>query len=584
LEEKKLDLIGVCHEYEVMQKRTFLIIVAFATCVFLFCAPKSSDAKVIDLESPIYDKLDQLYLEAGLAFPSGSRPWSVSEARMILKRLEPYSLGSSYEELERELCSNDQEYLLGLSLKVSPEAYYHANTDDFDMSSDWNLGFSERQPFVRLALELGIENSLYSYCDMGYGWGLATYKDEIKSLQEAAEQSGHSWIGVGAIIDPADGDKLTVTRSWVYSQAFLFNFPDIRMIEISVPRRSLFSLGNEHLLFSFSRDRISWGTASIGNFVLDDHVSYQNYIRLKGFTDRLSLDLVVLFMDCDPGTSWASDGGTKKEYYLLHRLEYRPAGWLSLALSENVMYKCTVPSLEFFNLSYFLHQLNNSQLFNAIASAEIDAALFKGARAYAQFCLDQATAPTESNKQAPAYGWLAGLTFTKGDLTANVEYAYASPCLYRRDLVDFLMYQKQNINVYCTRPIFVDSIGFPYFGDSQALEASLSYKGLEGLSASLSARLVRKGILDIYTSHSSTNDNSHYPDIKDASPYGDRFFDTLDLKARLDFDAGYILGHVQASAFFQIDWISKKTVEKQDSHIAERAQDLQLCAGVSFSI
>lgn len=569
-------------------KKFLLSLILIILSSFMLSAG-SSGSRILDLDSPVYGMMDDLYLSSGLASPSGARPWSVYEARSILARVDVGSLGAAqsylYGKLEKELELSESESFVDLGMDINPEVYYHTNGTDFDMESDWVNDFTSRNPFALIKLEMGIQNILYTYCDLGYGWGRVTYMDEVKPLCEAAE----NWMGLGSLVPAASGDSLTVTRSYIYSKDFVFNFPDIRMIEINVPRRAVISAGGSHWNLSFAHDRINWGTSAIGNFIVDSHVPYQDYVRLKGFSDKLSMDFVCMFMDTDFSTGNASVFSGKTEYFLLHRFEFRIFPWLSLSLSENVMYKPETFEGKFLNLSYFLHQLNNSQIFNAIASAELEVAVSPGLGAYVQFCLDQAQAPTEDDSQPNAIGWLAGLrgTFLTGNgyWVADAEFAHASPALYRRDYVDFLMVQKYSTNVTFQRPLVFDTIGFPYSGDSQVAQIGIRYNSLDGWNASAFIRGIRKGTIDEFSTVSvdGTDNYTDKPTIKGSTPYGDRYYDTLVVGTGAAWDIPEFWSFLSASVFIEADFIWQRTVQKNPETVLSRSSDIQLSGGVGLS-
>ncbi|MFA6664672.1 MAG: hypothetical protein WCS21_10240 [Lachnospiraceae bacterium] len=567
-----------------MKKPAAIVFVVIAACLALL----ASEQKIIDLDDPIYGMMDRLYLSCGLAVPSGARPWSQSHARIILARIEESSLDdvqkALFQNIEHKLEAGNAQSFVSAGLTVSPEMYYHSNGEDFNLESDWVNGFTQRSPFATAKLELGIADAIYLYCDLSYGWGIVTYKDTVKPLSEMTD----NWIGAGALIPVSDGDSLTVSSSYVFSKEFLLNFPEMAMIEINVPRRAVLSTGGNVWNLSFSRDRISWGSSSIGNFILDDHVPYQEYIRLNGFSDRLTMDFVCMFMDTDTNTGNSSTFSGKNQYYLLHRFGFRILPSLSLAVSENVMYRPDTAELRFFNPAYIYHQINNSEVFNAIASVELDAALAKGVRLYAQFCLDQAQAPTESGYQPDAWGILGGMTIQRtagtGFLSFNAEYEYATPCLYRRGKVDFLMFQKWNTNVTYQRPLVLGYIGFPYGGDNQVFQISADFSTPAGFESSLYVRGIRKGTIDFYAPVNEEANNDAQPSIKGSTPYGDRFFDTLILGTKQSKTFENFLNFAVLSVYAEADCIWTRTVVKEPKHVLESAFDFQLSLGSSISI
>ncbi|HEY9053747.1 MAG TPA: hypothetical protein VIO60_02900, partial [Rectinemataceae bacterium] len=63
--------------------------------------------EMLPLSSPVYEEMDILYLASGLGTPSDSRPWTKTEASLILSRVERRGLNDAlanlWEGIEREI-------------------------------------------------------------------------------------------------------------------------------------------------------------------------------------------------------------------------------------------------------------------------------------------------------------------------------------------------------------------------------------------------------------------------------------------------------------------------------------------------
>ena len=70
-----------------------------------------------------------------------------------------------------------------------------------------------------------------------------------------------------------------------------------------------------------------------------------------------------------------------------HRLEFRARGGLTLALSEDVMYRNDVFDPRYLNPAFIYHNLNNRSMFNAIAHLELDWSPAPGWKLYGQYAL-----------------------------------------------------------------------------------------------------------------------------------------------------------------------------------------------------
>lgn len=571
-----------------MLKR-ILVCLLFLSLVFPLGA---TTAEIVPLSSSVYRDMESLYQLQGLATPSNAKPWSHAEIRLMLSRLNPERLSiperKMYQRIQMELDRDaGKSFVLRPGLSIALEAYAHTNGTVFDMDTDWVNGYDTRNPFAKGWLELGISDFLYTYCELAYGWGRVTHADTIRPIVDVFADK---WYGVGALI-PKDKNKvsntLISTHSDIYSRAFLFNFPDIRMLEIDTPRRAVFALGGEHWMATVSRDKIDWGNSHIGNFIFDSHVDYQEYFRFKAFSDKLSLDIVTLFMDTNYNSENSSVFDGDLQLFLTHRLEYRPWKWLSMAVSENIMYRAPEFELRFLNPAFIFHNLNNSKIFNAIAHAELDVTIVPGVNLYGQFVLDQATAPTEPNSQAPAWGVSGGVGYTdvfgSGVFFTNLEYAYTAPMLYRRENVDFLMFHKYATNVNYKKVLVFDYIGFPYGGDAQVLQLEVGYRVPSLFSADLRIRAIRHGEMDFFHSHNTDNDNTDIPNIKDSTPYGTVVTDTLNIGLRGEYEFPDWVSFVSSSAYAQIDWVGRRAWNKTSSDTSTES-DFQFSLGIRLTI
>ena len=99
-------------------KRCFVL---FLCVLFIFPLVASVDARFIENDSQIYSEIDTLYALSSLSSPNTNRPWTESQARLYLSRIDPDSLSeegraiyeSAKEEIEEGL---SWEYGDGFSL------------------------------------------------------------------------------------------------------------------------------------------------------------------------------------------------------------------------------------------------------------------------------------------------------------------------------------------------------------------------------------------------------------------------------------------------------------------------------------
>ncbi len=506
-------------------KRVISVIIVLSFLFAPVIGAKGNPSYIYPLSSPVYSLIEDAYLLEGLGHPSSSKPWSGDEVDMMLTILERNATRNEtrliIEKVRKENDSHSSESpKISFSLSISPEIYAHSNGEEYNLESSWIHGFDYRNPFLEAGIELNFSDRFYTYCNLGLGWGRTTYLDEWTYLKDIP-----GFSGVGAIVDKDDEMASVVTSSYLYSKSFLFSFPDIDKLNIETPTRNLISFGGDGWFLTLSKDKLEWNKSHIGSFIFDSHLEYQEYLRFKNYGEKLSLEYVMEFFDTDTSNRVSSSGGDKYRIMMAHALSFRPLDSLLFTLSENIMYVSEGVDLHYLNPSTIFHNLNNSDLLNAIAHVAVSYAPIKGLDLYGQFVLDQATAPTESNEQASAWGLSMGaegaVGLDTGIIIWNFEGAYTTPELYRRQYSDFLLFQRYSTNVNYKRFLFFDYIGFPYGGDAIVVEAGVAWKDFKGFEIGVEGEYMIHGEMDYFTSHSIFGDNTKVPDIKDNTPYGE---------------------------------------------------------------
>ncbi len=540
-----------------MRRVTAALLFLFLT-VLPLCAV-TAGGKVFVLSDPIYGMMDSLFVSCGHALPSSSRPWTASEAASELSKLDGVALDAGQAELRRRIeemiGEEDREYI-AVAAEFSPEMYIHTNTA-YATDEMWYYSFNERKPFATLSLKAGL-GAFYTYCEMGYGWGRTTNRDEDEAISDLAVENHGAWYGIGAVVPVSDGDLRVVTKSDVYSRTFLFNFPAITQIEIDVPRRTFLTFGWENASLGIYRGRKSWGSSKIGNFIFDGHVSTLNYATLKVFGKKFSFDYTFMLPAQWYSNSQDSEHPAEfRRVFAAHMISVQILDNLKVSASENVMYRFDFPDLDILNPASIYHNNTNFVLLNAIAHVEAEYVPAPGLRLFAQFCLDQATAPTEANDQDGAWGLSGGLSWArvteKGVFNASAEALYTTPALYRRNYVDFIIWTNNSTNrPYVRYPMFT-YMGFRYGGDAVAARADFSYDAFSGIGAHASAQLFVHGDFDMLVSHNSAGDNTGCPDRRLRTP-SDPAYAFYIINAGVEYRT--TLWKMPVRAFADIAWLS----------------------------
>lgn len=547
-----------------------------------FASAQAADGKVYPIGDEIYSLFDSLFVSAGYVQPSTSRPWTASEARNELSKLDQGRLDENqmalYNRLAEMIAEPEKEEHIGVNVEFSPEAYFHTNAE-YATDRVWAYSFNERKPFATLSLNASL-GSFYTYCELGYGWGRTTNKDQSMSLQELAIEENGMWYGLGAIVPVENGDTLVVTSSDVYSRSFLFNFPAITQIEIDVPRRTNIVFAWAHASVGVYKDRKEWGSSRIGNFIFDSHVSAYNYATLKVFGQSFAFDYTLMI----PAQTYSNSQGAEKpaefrRVFAAHRLDWYALRNLSFAMSENIMYRFDHPDLDILNPAGIYHNQTNSILINAIAHLEAQYVPVPGLRLFFQYSLDQATAPTEADTQDPAMGYSGGLSFSRitkaGILNLSLEGAYTDSAFYRRNHVDFIIWTNNSTNKPYTRyPVFT-YIGFRYGGDTVALRLDAGYDMLSGIGLYADATVVWHGGFGMLDSHNRDNDNSKEPNLRLKAPSGD-VTPSVVLRGGVTYRTS-VFG-LPVKAFADIAWIMGETFCGK-----ALGNDLQISVGFSVN-
>ncbi|PKL14198.1 MAG: hypothetical protein CVV52_02875 [Spirochaetae bacterium HGW-Spirochaetae-8] len=548
----------------------------------------------IALDASLYEDMDSLYLIAGMGTPSNARPWTKNEANLILSRVDRTTLtgvaATVYDNLLTTLSDGlafqfKDGFQFGVGIDLYSEGYYHTNSDDFILEDDWIRGFEQRNPVFRLRFDFGLKDYLFIYSDLQYGQNRFNYLDTYVSIA-TQYPNGIGSIIHGAAPFPANLGGYFVTHSANYSTAFHTNsmpFNESYNIDFQTPKRAVATVGGDSWNLTLARDKVSWGNGHSGNFIIDDHVDYQEFARVVVFSDYFKYDWLNVFFETNPTTGEDVDNFFR--ILMAHRLEFRILDKLTFALSENVMFQNDFIDLRYLNPAFIYHNLNNRSMFNAIAHVELDYSFAKGFNAYAQYVLDQAQAPNESAAQADATGYLAGLEYAMpagpGILTTSLEFAQTSPALYRRDIVDFLMFRKYFTHGYPAGPgylLAIDYIGYQYGGDMQVLQWDAAYRIPAVAEFKLALIGMRHGEVDYFTPNDVVN-ATRVP-----TPSGDEVDETLVVSLSGEYTIPKIINWVEASLYAQLDWIGRRTLMKATGLHSNETSDLQLTMGLAISL
>ena len=477
-------------------RRVLLLIILFLAAgvlpVFSLYQPDtrySGAGEVIPVGSRVYDLFDDLFLLCGHTSPSSSRPWTVSEARSELSKINTSALSSLarnlYDEIS-DIISADKDHDLFVEFSVSPEVYVHSNSD-FCLEEYWNYGYTERNPMAYVGIN-AFQKGFYFHLELTYGLSRAGSGDTIVSLRDYVENSlGKTYEGVGDAENEFGysgdlGDVRVSSSSEVYSPTFVFN--GAGPVDLETPRAAYLTYAWDGFSIGFYRGRKVWGRSRIGNFIYDEHVERYHYISAKAFNSAFAFDFTIMAPEAYlGGNNDTRDYGPSRRFFLSHRLEVQIMDNMKFAISENVMYLAThFADLQYMNPATFFHNNVNSGQFNALAHIEFEYAPCPGLQLYSQIAVDQGSVPffESSSDEDLAAGFTIGAEYLFGAGEAlvdlNLEAVYATPALYRRDAPDFIIATGSRISDnYLSIPNFT-YMGFKYGGDTLGFRLDAEYK------------------------------------------------------------------------------------------------------------
>lgn len=511
-------------------KKTLFIILLLVISFNLY----SEDQQILPIEDKIYDYIDLVYILDSKIPPTSAKPYSIGQMKLYLNEINYNSLsktGIKYynyilERLDEEdnLFKLDDYSSLDFNATSGLEMYSHTNTEDVTTFRDWIYDQEDRMPLLKLGLTLSVDDIFFTSSELQYMQGKYEPSDEAGYYLEDSDFITKYGDVNGETSIALTDNKITYNiLTNQYNKIFSTNIPIAsKYIDFDTPKRSIISIGGKNINFNYSKDKINWGNSIIGNFIYDDHIK-NNFVNLKVYSQKFNINNTIAFLNTK--TSSGEDADTEIKMFLAHRLEFMPFDFFRFAVSENVMYQNDMNSFLYFNPSYIYHNINMRGMFNAIASLETEVLLFNRVNWYSQFVLDQARAPNESDSQSGAWGLSTGLNYivpvNNDILSLSVEGLYTLPCLYRRDIVDFIVFDRTFVinQSYVIEPTY---IGYSEGGDTVAFKIQAEYDRLNKFTALLYYSLTIKGEVDIFTPLHNEGGGSY---TNDGMPnYGETIF------------------------------------------------------------
>ena len=571
-------------------------------CLFilvLLVTPLFASMYMFQMDHPVYDEMDALYVMEGKAAAMGIRPWSDTDVRHMLQDVKPKSsagkalkerIESYLEDVERK----NTRFLLDLSF--TPGFAFHTNPDDFDAEEDWYTNNIQDDTLADAGIGLSYKENIYGYMDFSIGLNYA-------GLEDISDNN--------------------VTEDDIrYNEYFSTNILGVSegTFSANMPYRALLVAGADGFRVNVGRDRLSWGNGMMGNLMLGDTLPYHNFFSAT-FTgsEHFSYQMLISFFAhssdyINEGTFSGSgpdigDDVDGLRFFLGHRFEVSLFDHrLTFAINESIMYQSESGYLNpgALNPLMFLHNLYISENSNSLMTAEIEWSPFRRWSFYLQGAVDEFSLPGEKSppdkgSKPNAWGVMAGVrgVFPAGEnyFYSGFEFVYTSPYLYHRtgddDEAAYDLYYVSSIRAYDDddgMKILTRYLSLPYGSDAIAGLFRFGYNDIDSFKVEGDVMFMAHGIVSAYSSireYTGSESVATTPSTENA--FTDEDYDSLynvlsdgEVEYSLIFGAG---GEKQVTKWFSFDASLYFNVYWNKDNLSTCTKfDIQLAVGLKFFI
>ena len=463
-------------------KRLITAAVLLSICLSLSAV---SSLRIFELDHPLYDEMEALFVLEGKSSPLGSKPWTETDVQHLLDRISPSSDISQNLKNRIEGYISEKESGLLFNAVINPQLLLHSNKDSFNKTDDI------------------VSSSLLDEQAATIGLGYY-YKNNVAMYMDAS-------LGVA----PSDaGDNASKRLSSLFGSNIPF-LPDSLNI-MNFPYNAYFNVGADALRLFIGRGQTEWGNGEMGNMMLGNTLPYHDYLTLTFTGSRhFSYQLLSSFFS----HSENKDKGDREQmhglrFFLGHRFEFAFFDdKLTFAVNDGLMYQAENGyfDLRLLNPLFFMHNGFMAYHSNSLLTLEAEYSPIKNLSIYAQVGIDDLAVagepkPGESGGSANGVGAMAGLRWTvpisdKSYSYGNAEFVYTSPYMYHRALesgggsndlyyVSSTRYMNNGLK-------FVERyLSFPFGSDALAcqLQAGYNTPGLYDIKAK--AFFMAHGVMD----------------------------------------------------------------------------------------
>lgn len=495
--------------------RRLSIILALAAILSPFLAAAPASSAFIPLDSTFYEDYDLLMASIGRQ-PNRSRPFSYGEARVYLSQIDDTVLSDAQEALYGGLLDQagveeDETISFVVDGHISPAIYIHTDTEHF----------RDRVDFLNSDATMGGGSPEYHYenVDKFLLWDRERehFADIDLTLSFA---DSVSLVFRLPIANTVHTGVPTSSRILMTNIPFLASVTDLDVnvfqdFSMNFPYRAGISFGNDWFNLTIGRERFSYGSGMVGDFVIDEALPYHNALSLSFFTQTFKYNFLISFFphpsqyiltDADGDVLYSEDGQSYQnslifdqnsdaftgiKFFMAHRFEWTMAeGRHRFAITEGIMYQNDkgIVDLQVLNPMMLFHNMYIAGNSNSILQAEWDSSFDYGIGQHIAIAVDDLAIPFEetdgSQTRPNAIGMQYGITYTSqlgpGFLANGLDLTYMSPYFYLRDgkdpgayPLDFVVAIRNQRSAFGVYDLY--TIGFPGGGDQAVIAFNSAY-------------------------------------------------------------------------------------------------------------
>lgn len=429
--------------------KKFFSIIIFSLMSLDFFASSRGEQELIKAGHWVYDSLAAVCTESNSVYCYDEAPLTVQQIKMILDRIDYESLSSAgkknYDSIisyfnEKKWTFGSEDFNVGFSLRVIPEAQYKTNED-----VQWVYDRKQRSPFVDSSIDFKCHEYFFGSTDI------------IVAQSQSARLKNDNYVNVPYSMETVD---INFPHNAYLSAGFMFN-------ETS---------GINMRLGVLSKD---YGRSSIGSAILSRNLYSTPEFNLNIYSDLLSYQTNITMLGFD-------------RYFYFHNFSIKPTKKLSLSILEGALpygsmdLRYCIPFTFFHGYAGWWDYKNKA---NA-PDEEYDVASYLGLkinytpvkylRTYFIFAMNQFQMPNEDDRSIPSgYAAQLGLEsfipLKEGYLHIGAEAYYAVPYFMITESPNwsFVKTYKETCDNSAT---FYEWIGSPLGPDTIAFKLDAGYE------------------------------------------------------------------------------------------------------------